>query len=67
MAVEAHLRELAVELALPRRAVTARELVDDHPADVVPVPGVFAPGIAEADDEQIERRGAVASTPREAH
>jgi len=47
--------------------VPARELVDDHPSDVVSVLCVLAAGIAEADDEQLERRGPVASTPRETH
>jgi hypothetical protein len=28
---------------------------------------VFAAGIAETDDEQVERRGAFASSPRQAH
>src|SRR5262249_5146329 len=65
--VEAHLRKLPVELALPRRAVPARELVEHHPARVVPVPRVLAAGVAETDDQQVERRGTVASAPREAH
>jgi hypothetical protein len=43
------------------------ELLDDHPADVVAIACVFAARIPEADDEQVERRGPVASTPREAH
>ena len=54
---------LSVELGPPRRAVPARELVDDHPADVVPVPRVLAARIAEPDDEQVERRGAFAPAP----
>ena len=29
-----------------------RELVDDHPAGVVPVPGVLAARVPQADDEQ---------------
>jgi len=33
----------------------------------VPVTRVFTTRVAEADDEQLERRGSVASTPREAH
>src|SRR5207253_4292928 len=67
VAVEADLREPAGELALPGCAVPTRELLDDHPADVVPVAGVFATRIAEADDEQLERRGPVASPPRQPH
>ena len=39
-----------------------RELVDDHEADVVPVTRVLATGVAEPDDEQIQRRGRFAST-----
>ena len=31
-----------------------RELVDDHPAGVVPVPGVLAARVPQADDEQHE-------------
>src|SRR5439155_12793858 len=65
--VQPHLRNLTVELALPPRPMPARELFDDHPPDVVAVSGVLAAGIAEADDQQIERRGALASTPRQAH
>src|SRR5919197_2246327 len=67
MPVEPHFGELAVELALPRRTVPARELVEHHPAGVVTVTRVLAARIAEADDEEVERRGAFASTPREAH
>ena len=44
-----------------------RALVDHHPADVVAMAGVAAARIAEADDEQIERRGAFAPAPGEAH
>jgi hypothetical protein len=47
--------------------VPTRKLFDDHPAHVVAVPGVLAAGIPQPDDEQLERRGAIASTPREAH
>ena len=61
--VDADLRELPVELAFPRTVVTPRELVDDEPADVVPVARVFAAGIAEAGDEQVVR-GAVATRPQ---
>src|SRR5207245_3080986 len=53
--VDANLGELPVELALPRAVVAARKLVDDQPADVVTVPCIFAAGVAETDDEQIER------------
>ena len=56
VAVEPDLRELAGELRLPRAAVPARELVEHEVPDVVAVARVFAAGIAEADDEQIERR-----------
>ena len=54
MAVDAHLGELAVELASPRAVVPACELVDDEPPDVVPVARVLPSGIAETDDEQVE-------------
>ena len=47
--------------------MAARELVDDHEADVVAVPRVLAAGIAETDDEQVERRGAFAPFPGQAH
>jgi hypothetical protein len=47
--------------------VPARKLLDDHPADVVPVSRVLAPGIAETYDEQVERRGAFAPTPGKTH
>ena len=62
--VEADLGELAGELGAQRAVVPARELVDDHPADVVAVALVLAARVAEADDEQVERRGAFAPTPR---
>ena len=67
MTVEPDFGELTRELALPRRAVPARELVEHHPPSVVTMPRVLAAGIAETDDEQIERRGAFASTPGQAH
>src|SRR5688572_18817749 len=38
------------------------ELVDHHPADVVPVAHVLPTGVPETRDEQVERRGALAST-----
>jgi fructoselysine-6-P-deglycase FrlB-like protein len=47
--------------------VAAAELADDHRADVVAMTCVLATRIAEPDDEQVERRGAFASAPREAH
>src|SRR5919201_1091406 len=67
MAAEANLRQPAVELPLPGSPVPTRELLQHHPADVVAMAGVLPAGIAETDDEQVERRGSVASTPREAH
>ena len=57
-AVDADLGELPGELRLERAVVTAGELVDDHPADVVPVARVLATRVAETDDQEIERRGA---------
>ena len=44
----------------------ARELVDDHPADVVAVPGMLAARVAEPGDEEVHR-GSVLSPPEEAH
>ena len=38
----------------PRAGVPPRELVDDHPADVVPVPRVLAARVPQADDESKE-------------
>src|SRR5581483_8405294 len=67
VAVDAHLGEPARELAAEAGAVAPRELVHDHVADVVPVPGVLAPRVAEADDEQVERRGAFAPAPGQPH
>ena len=64
--VDPHLRELAGELRAERPVVSPGELVDDHPAGVVTVARVLAAGVAETDDEQIERRGALAPT-EEAH
>ena len=46
--------------------VPSSELVDDHPADVVPILRVLAPGVPEAGDEKIQRR-AVLSPTEEAH
>src|SRR5438552_18086772 len=65
MTVEPNLCKAAVELAAPRRPVATCQLVEDHPADVVPVAGVFASRVAKPDDEQIERRGALAPAPRQ--
>ena len=65
-AVDADLGELAGELRLERAVVAPRQLVDDQPADVVPVARVLAARVAEADDEKIERRGALPPT-EEAH
>ena len=62
MAVDAHLGELPRELRAEGGAVPARELVDDHPADVVPVALVLAARVSEAHDEQFERRGLLAPT-----
>src|SRR4051812_35200243 len=67
MAVEANLGETAVELRAPGGTVPAGELVHDQGADVVTGALVLAPGIAEADDEQIERRGAFAPAPGQTH
>ena len=47
--------------------MTAGELLDDHVADVVAVPCVLAAGVAEPDHEQVERRGAFAPSPGQAH
>jgi hypothetical protein len=63
---EPDLAELAGELRAERAVVPACQLVDDHPAGVVPVARVLAARIAETDDEEIERRGALPST-KEAH
>ena len=62
MAVDADLGQPAVELRPPLAVVPPRELVDDEPADVVPVARVLAPGVAEAGDEQVVR-GAVTARP----
>ena len=67
MPIEPKLGDLAVELPLPGGAVATGQLVDHHPADVVAMAGVAAARIAEADDKQIERRGAFAPAPGEAH
>src|SRR5205823_7301802 len=67
VAVDPDVGELPRELALPGAVVAAGELVDDHLPDVVTVTDVLPPGIAEADDEQVERRGALAPPPGQAH
>ena len=64
--IEPDLGELPRELRAERAVMTACELVDDHPAGVVAVAGVLAARVAQADDEEIERRGAFAPT-EEAH
>jgi hypothetical protein len=48
---DARLRDAAVELRLPGAAVPPRQLVDDHPAGVVPVALVPAARVPEARDE----------------
>ena len=55
--VDPNVRDAAVELGSKGRRVPPPELVDDHPADVVPVTLVARARIAEARDEQLERRG----------
>src|SRR5439155_4907554 len=63
---EPHLRQRAGELGAPRAAMPARNLVEHHPAGVVPCALVLAPGIAEPRDEQVQRRGP-AAPPEEPH
>src|SRR5207237_7702012 len=58
---DAQLGEPAGELRAERAAVAPRQLVGDEPADVVPRPLVLAARVAEAHDEQVERRGGLAS------
>ena len=60
--IEPCLADPAVELRPERRITAPRELVDHHPADVVPIPLVPRSGVAETSDEQVERRGRLAST-----
>src|SRR5206468_11392842 len=67
MAVDPYLGELTRELRAPRAAVSARELVDDHLADVVAVARVLAARVAETDDEQVERGVAIAAAPGQPH
>src|SRR5439155_13205437 len=59
--------ELAVELRAKRAAVSSRQLVHDHPADVVARALVLPARVAETCDEQIERRGAFPPTSKEVH
>src|SRR5581483_10589267 len=61
-AADPQLRQLAAELGAEGDAVAPGQLVDDHPADVVPVTFVLPARVAEADHEQVERRGALAPT-----
>src|SRR5581483_3023536 len=65
--VDPHEGEPARELLAPGAAVAPGELVDDHVADVVAVARVLAARVAEPGDEQVERRGALASPPRRPH
>ena len=58
----ANLGKMTTELALERPAVTTCELFDDHEADVVAVTLVPPTRVPEPDDEQVERRGRLAST-----
>ncbi len=67
VSVHTDLGELAGELALPRAVVPTRELVHDHPANVVPVVRVLPTGIAEPDDEQVQRRPRVVSAEAKTH
>src|SRR2546423_15462455 len=52
--VEPNLGELAGELRAPAAVEPSRELVHHHPADVVAVALVLAPGVSQPDDEQVE-------------
>ena len=58
----AHLCQVAAELALERSAVATCELIDDHEAEVVAVALVPPAGVSKPYDEQVERRGRLAST-----
>src|SRR5207244_7208710 len=49
-----HLGHLAREFAAPRAAVPARELVHDHPAGVVAVPGVLPARVPQTGHQQQE-------------
>ena len=59
---DADLGQLAGELGAEGAVVAPRQLVDDHPPRVVPVARVLAARVAETDDEQVQRRGALAPT-----
>ena len=48
--------EASAELPLERPAMPTRQLVDDHPADVVPVTRVLGTRVAEPGDQDIHRR-----------
>ena len=65
-AVEADLPQRAVELRAPGPAVAPRELVEHEPARVVTRALVLAARVAEARDQQVQRRGLLAPT-EEAH
>src|SRR5687768_6801886 len=60
--VHPNLRDLARELRPEGAAVPPCQLVGDEEADVVPRARVLAPWIAEAGDEEVERRGVLAPT-----
>ena len=62
----ADFRDLSRELRAKGAVVPSGELVRDQPADVVPRARVLPPRVAQAGDEQIECRGALAPT-KEAH
>ena len=60
--IEPKLGELTGELRAPAAVEPPRELVHHHPADVVAVALVLAPGVSQPDDEQVECRGRLAPT-----
>src|SRR5215208_3174408 len=64
---QSRLGQAAGELRSERGSEPSGELVDDHPADVVPRQLVLATGIAQTSDEKIECRGVVAAPTEEAH
>src|SRR5438067_1871133 len=64
-AAETERPESSIVRRVHLRAVTMREIDHVHLADVVTMACVLAVLIAEADYEQIERRGAFAPTPRQ--
>src|SRR5439155_10285480 len=63
---EPDLRKRSGELRAPGAAVAPGQLLEDHPAGVVPRALVLAARIAEPGDEQVQRRGTTAPT-EEAH